>query len=159
MSKNSPTAVLVALCFAVALASPALVADAAGPASKDYEKKMQPPPQSPANPNLKAWMDAQKNPNQPAKPAQTQPMDQIGSKLPPKPPAAPPQAVKPVAAPGKPPAPQQVTGQNTQRPGTPPQDPKKNATYVGKVNTAPGTPSSAKKPEAGYNATKDLLGR
>jgi len=159
MSKNSPIAVLVALCFAVALASPALVADAAGPASKDYEKKMQPPPQSPANPNLKAWMDAQKNPNQPAKSAQAQPMDQIGSKLPPRPPAAPPQAVKPVAAPGKPPAPQQVTGQNTQRPGTPPQDPKKNATYVGKVNTAPGTPSSAKKPEAGYNATKDLLGR
>lgn len=159
MSKKSPIAVLVALVFAVALASPALVADAAGPASKDYEKKMQPPPQSPANPNLKAWMDAQKKPNQPAKPVQPQPADQIGSKQLPKPPAAPPQAVKPVATPGKPPAPQQVTGQNAQRPGTPPQHAQKNATFVNKVNTAPGTASSAKRPETGYKATKDHLGR
>lgn len=159
MSKNSPIAVFVALGFALALAASALVADAAGPASKDYEKKMQPPPQSPANPNLKAWMDAQKKPNQPAKPAQAQPLDQIGSKQPPRPPAAPPQAVKPAAPPSNPPAPRQIPRQNAQRPGIPPQDPKKNATYVGKVNTAPGSPSSAKRPEAGYNATKDLLGR
>lgn len=141
------------------LVSPALVADAAGPASKDYEKMKQPPPQSPANPNLKAWMDAQKNPNQPAKPAQPQPMDQIGSKLPPKPPAATPQAVKPVAPSGQPPAPAQPPRPYVKSPGPSPQDPKMNATFVNKVKTAPGTTPAAKRPETGYNTVKELHGR
>lgn len=139
MRKKSPFAVLVALVFAMALASSALVAGAAGPASKDYEKKMQPPPQSPANPDVKARMDGRNNPGQP--------------------PASAPQTVKPVSPPSRPPAPAQVTGQNAKQPATSAQDPKKSATFVNKVNTAPGTTSSAKKPEAGYNATKELLGR
>jgi|ADurb_Gly_03_Slu_FD_contig_31_324881_length_1084_multi_5_in_0_out_0_3 hypothetical protein len=154
--KKSPITVFVTLVFAVALACPAFVADAAGPASKDYEKKMQPPPQSPVNPNAKAFLGAQTNPNQPAKPAPSQPIDQIGSKLSSKPAAAPPQTVKPVIPPAKPPAP----SPQVKNPATSREDAKKNAAFVGKVNTAPGTATPASKATAaGYNETSKVLGR
>jgi len=146
MRKKNPVAVFFALVFAMSLCIPALVADAAGPGSKDYEKRVQPPPQSPLNPNAKAWMDGQKNPNQPAKP---QP--------------ATPQAASPAAPAAKPPAAAQPPRPNVKSPGPSPQDPKKNATFVNKVNTAPGpTPAGGKTPPAGrgdtgYRATlKDL---
>jgi|GEM_PF-702350 len=160
MRKKSPIAVFVALAFAMALASAALVADAAGPASRDYEKMQQPLSPSPVNPNVKTWMDAQKNPNQPAKPAQPQPMDQIGSKLPPKPPTATPQAVRPVAPPAKPPAPAQPPRPSVKSPGPSPQDAKKNATFVNKLNTAPGAkPANNKTPITSYDRTARDLGR
>lgn len=142
--KKSPIAVFVALVFAMALASPALAAD----------------PRQPANPDMKAWMDSQKKPNQPAKPIQPQPVDRIGSKQPPKPPAATPQAVRPVAPSAKPPEPAQPARPSVKSPGPPPQDAKKNATFVNKVNTAPGsTPANNKMPVTSYDRTAKDLGR
>lgn len=144
MREKSSIAVFVALVFAMALISPALAAE----------------PRQPASPNMKAWMDSQKNPNQHAKPAQPQPVDRIGSKLPPKPPASTPQAVKPVAPSGKPPAPAQVSSPSVKNPGPSPQDAKKNATFVNKVNTAPvATPAINKKPITSYDRTARDLGR
>ena len=144
MRKKSPIAVFAALVFAMALVSPALAADT----------------RQPANPNMKAWMDSQKTPNQPATPMQPQPVNQIGSKLPPKPPTATPQAVKPVAPSGKPPAPAQPPRAYVKSPGPAPEDAKKNATFVNKVNTAPGAkPSNNKTPITSYDKTARDLGR
>ncbi len=140
MKEKSPIAVIVALIFTLALASAALVADAAGPASRDYDKMQKPVAPAPINPNVKAWVDNQKSPNQPAKPAQ-------------------PQAVKPAAPSGQPSAPAQPPRPYVKSPGPQPQDPKKNATFVNKVNTAPSTTPASKRPETGYSATKELLGR
>ena len=144
MRKKSPIAVFAALVFAMALASPARAAD----------------PRQPANPNMKAWMDSQKKPNQPAKPIHPQPVDRIGSKLPPKPPAATPQAVRPVAPSAKPPVPAQPPRPNVKSPGLPPQDAKKNATFVNKVNTSPGAkPANNQTPVTSYDRTAKDLGR
>ena len=159
MREKSPIAVFAALVFALALASEVLVADAAGPASRDYDKMKQPVAPAPVNPNAKAFMNDQKSPNQPAKPAQPQPVDRIESKLPPRPPAANPQAVGPVAPSAKPPAPAQPPRPYVKSPGPQPQDPKKDATFVNKVSTAPGPTPAAKRPETGYNATLKDLGR
>ena len=160
MRTKSPIAVFVALVFAMAIASAALVADAAGPASRDYEKMQQPLSPSPVNSNVKAWMDAQKSPKQPAKPAQPQPMDRIGSKLPPQPPAANPQAVRPVAPSAKPPVPAQLPRPYVKSPGPSPQDAKKNATFVNNVNTAPGAkPANNRTPITSYDKTARDLGR
>lgn len=133
MRKKSPIAVFIALVFALALASPALVADAAGPASRDYDKMKQPVAPAPINPNVKAFVNDQKNPN--------------------------PQAVKPVAPSAKPPAPAQPPRTSVNSPGPSPRDAKKNATFVNKVNTAPGaTPAVHKKPITSYDRTARDLG-
>lgn len=134
MREKSPIAVFVALIFALALASPALVADAAGPASRDYDKMKQPVAPAPINPNVKAFMNDQKNQN--------------------------PQAVRPVAPSAKPPAPAQPPRTSVNSPGPSPQDAKKNATFVNKVNTSPGAkPSNNKTPITSYDKTARDLGR
>jgi len=149
-------AVLIATAFAAALASPVLVADAAGPI-RDYDKARGPVSPAPVNPNVKGFVDNQKSPNQQAKPAQPQPIDQIGSKLPPKPPAGPPQVGKPVAPSAKPAIPPQVRAQGTQKP-SPTGEQKNNAAFVGKVNNDRGPAQPAKtRPSVAHEQTlKDL---
>lgn len=135
MEKKS-TAVFAALVFAMALASPALAADAAAPPSFQHQDFMKKMPQG--NPG-KSVSDGF---SQPAKPGQPMP------------------AVRPIVPPGQTQTPAQPPRPIVKTPGPAPQDPKKNATFVNKVNTAPATPTATQKATgAGYNQTQQVLGR
>lgn len=149
-------AVLITTAFVAALASTVLVADAAGPI-RDFDKAREPQSPAPINPNVKGWMNNQKNPNQQAKP---QPIDQIGSKLPPKPPAGAPQVGKPVAPSAKPAIPPQVRPQGNQKPSSI-EEQKKNAAFVGKVNNdrGPAQPAKTRPSVAHDQVLRDLGGK
>ena len=135
MEKKS-TAVFAALVFAMALASPALAADAAAPPSFQHQDFMKKMPQG--NPG-KSVSDGF---SQPAKPGQPMP------------------TVRPIVPSGKPQAPAQPPRPYVKNPGPSPQDSKKNATFVNKVNTAPGPiPANNKTPITGYDRTARDLGR